>query len=316
MSGNNQDDLEINFGDENPIDDSQNQQNNEDWGSNDNNGKGNWSANNDNQYDSNNKNEDDLQIVYEDEKQERQNQKQDEESSNNDRHRKNSSRRRKSYSRSRSRHRSSSRSSSRGRDKQRYRKSSRDQNQDKFSGQCCDTCKQNDRFNSKTCVCVVPANQRRANIGQDGCKNCGCKGCSYEDRIKKEEQEELRNGCCKACLKAFSETGKSCMCNVPNKDRRQQLPKDGCKKCGCHGCHPYDTRLAQKGNNNSSNSNRNRKSRSNSPENLQDLNNLERSKIGTLISNQLQIFPPLLGFGIPQRTYSYLTGRPERGGRY
>lgn len=36
-------------------------------------------------------------------------------------------------------------------------------------------------MNGKTCVCVVPASQRRKDISKDGCQNCGCKGCSYED---------------------------------------------------------------------------------------------------------------------------------------
>jgi hypothetical protein len=38
---------------------------------------------------------------------------------------------------------------------------------------------------------VVPLSQRRADLG-DGCRNCGCKGCSKEDYISKGEDPEYR----------------------------------------------------------------------------------------------------------------------------
>jgi len=49
------------------------------------------------------------------------------------------------------------------------------------------------RKNGRGCVCLIPANQRRAPLGGQGCVNCGCKGCSYEDlEQKKETKTESR----------------------------------------------------------------------------------------------------------------------------
>ncbi len=31
-------------------------------------------------------------------------------------------------------------------------------------------------------MCVVPRNQRRVKLSHDGCRTCGCKGCTVEDR--------------------------------------------------------------------------------------------------------------------------------------
>ena len=52
----------------------------------------------------------------------------------------------------------------------------------------------------------------------------------------------MKNGCCRECMKAFSKTGKSCLCQVPRLQRRATLPTNGCKYCGCKGCNPIDIR--------------------------------------------------------------------------
>eukprot|EP01132_Coremiostelium_polycephalum_P000494 gene494-622_t len=51
----------------------------------------------------------------------------------------------------------------------------------------------------------------------------------------------LKNGCCRACMKAFSETGKACLCQVPSSVRVGVLPEGGCKICKCKGCHPEES---------------------------------------------------------------------------
>jgi hypothetical protein len=49
---------------------------------------------------------------------------------------------------------------------------------------CCDGCKRRDKNNGKSCVCVVPANQRKVNLKEiGGCRTCGCNGCTREDLI-------------------------------------------------------------------------------------------------------------------------------------
>lgn len=52
----------------------------------------------------------------------------------------------------------------------------------------------------------------------------------------------MKNGCCKECMRAFSKTGKSCLCQVPKNERKYILPEKGCNYCGCHGCNPVDVR--------------------------------------------------------------------------
>lgn len=99
---------------------------------------------------------------------------------------------------------------------------------------CCRKCKHTEG-GRKSCVCVVPLSQRRTEIGDRGCQTCGCKGCSIEDYINRGEDPEYRprmhnegnshshsqerfdpkNGCCRKCMKAFSKSGKSCLCQVP-----------------------------------------------------------------------------------------------------
>eukprot|EP01133_Synstelium_polycarpum_P012065 gene12065-14116_t len=41
-------------------------------------------------------------------------------------------------------------------------------------------------------------------------------------------------------MKAFSETGKACLCQVPSSVRMGVLPEGGCKLCKCKGCHPEE----------------------------------------------------------------------------
>lgn len=40
--------------------------------------------------------------------------------------------------------------------------------------------------------------------------------------------------------------------------------------------------------------------------------NQSKLDIGTIISSQLNIYPPLIGFGIPQRSYSYIIGKQKK----
>lgn len=40
-----------------------------------------------------------------------------------------------------------------------------------------------------------------------------------------------------------------------------------------------------------------------------DLNNFDKSQIGKLVHTTFNYYPPLMGFGIPQRTSSYIFGK-------
>ncbi|GAM24155.1 hypothetical protein SAMD00019534_073300 [Acytostelium subglobosum LB1] len=126
---------------------------------------------------------------------------------------------------------------------------------------CCSNCCKEGRNNGRACLCQVPQNQRRGKLGENGCVACGCTGCHPQDlenklqqhsgasslnssttslSKKEEEDAQLKNGCCKPCMKAFSETGKSCLCQVPSSVRMGVLPEGGCKLCRCKGCHPEE----------------------------------------------------------------------------
>lgn len=43
------------------------------------------------------------------------------------------------------------------------------------------------------------------------------------------EDVPLKNGCCRPCMKAFSETKRACLCQVPVDVRMGHLPEAGCK---------------------------------------------------------------------------------------
>jgi len=231
---------------------------------------------------------------------------------------------------------------------------------------CCSKCKKSGN-KGKNCVCVVPATQRRISINKEGCSVCSCSGCSKEDvqlrqekkkdneNKEKEDLEEMRNGCCKECMKAFSSKGKACICQVPASVRRRKLPDGGCLFCGCAGCNPEDkhksaekelkitrengktkfikktsgrnkggaARRRRSGSRSSksrsisrsqsmsrSSSRSNSRSRDSQNGHEEQLDNFNNSYIGNFLRNTFNIYPPLMGFGIPQRTYSYIYGKP------
>jgi len=126
------------------------------------------------------------------------------------------------------------------------------QAQKKKSEPCCSKCIRENRPNRRSCVCQVPSTFRRTSLGKEGCVTCGCIGCHPDegksdassrhesDRHKEDSEEKLKNGCCKKCMKAFSESRRACICQVPFNVRKGTLPDDGCKLCGCNGCHPEE----------------------------------------------------------------------------
>jgi len=209
----------------------------------------------------------------------------------------------------------------------------------------------------------VPATQRRIALSKEGCAGCSCNGCSkedvqlrherkkHEDGLEKTDNEEMRNGCCKECMKAFSSKGKACICQVPSSVRRRKLPDGGCLFCGCDGCNPEDKQKIMekelritrdnknevkyiKGNfgrnkgrtgnrrsgsrpssysrsySRSLSKSRSRSRSRDSRESEENLDNFNNSHIGGFLRNMFNIYPPLMGFGIPQRSYSYIYGKP------
>ena len=66
-----------------------------------------------------------------------------------------------------------------------------------------------------------------------------------EDKLK-HDSFVIKNGCCRDCMKAFSKSGKSCLCQVPKAERNFVLPEKGCHFCSCKGCNPIDVRKEQR----------------------------------------------------------------------
>ena len=56
-----------------------------------------------------------------------------------------------------------------------------------------------------------------------------------QDRLDEDKRFIMKNGCCRDCMRAFSKSGKSCLCQVPKFERKYTLPDKGCNFCGCHG---------------------------------------------------------------------------------
>jgi len=48
-------------------------------------------------------------------------------------------------------------------------------------------------------------------------------------------------------MKAFSESRRACICQVPFDVRLGHLPDNGCRICGCKGCHPDEILLRRRG---------------------------------------------------------------------
>ncbi|CAI2379385.1 unnamed protein product [Moneuplotes crassus] len=125
-----------------------------------------------------------------------------------------------------------------------------------------------------------------------------------EDLEEKKDLEILRNGCCKKCMKAFTKSKKSCICQVPKDDRRSHLPSSGCKFCGCNGCNPLDKGIQMidiiQMNN------------FNSERNVQPppYNPREEFALFLMRNSNLQEIGQL-GLGYPRRTFSYIYGKPE-----
>jgi hypothetical protein len=58
---------------------------------------------------------------------------------------------------------------------------------------------------------------------------------SKDKRDRDDMEFIIKNGCCRECMRAFSKTGKSCLCQVPKFERKYTLPDKGCNFCGCKG---------------------------------------------------------------------------------
>lgn len=140
---------------------------------------------------------------------------------------------------------------------------------DKF---CCKSCYSKGHRSNKKCVCVVPRSQRRVNLDKAGCRVCGCKGCSNEDReFNNNSHEKPRH-------------------KVADPRERKNTGNDREKKSRRRHSRSYS------------------KERSESRE--RKMNNFKKSPIWEILYNQLNSYPPLFGMGIPQRTRGYIKGEP------
>lgn len=87
------------------------------------------------------------------------------------------------------------------------------------------------------------------------------------------------------------------------------MPIGGCKVCGCEGCNDKDY------SDNSSSRSRSRSRQSSSVSESFDeyeynFNNIDKSMLGKVVLIEYNLNPALMGLGIPQRTPSYILGKP------
>ena len=174
-------------------------------------------------------------------------------------------------------------------------------------------------------------NKNFDNQNQDkGNKNNGNKFKNFKNRRQRNTNSNnqsnnstpfiMKNGCCRSCMKAFSKNGKSCLCQVPRRERKFILPETGCNYCGCHGCNPidmkYNKRLQQKNilfQDNTIN-HKNQRILDSEDEDLKinddlvDFYNRDKKDIQENLSEMLKINSIFYGFGVPLRIPSYILG--------
>ena len=130
----------------------------------------------------------------------------------------------------------------------------------------------------------------------------------------------MKNGCCKECMRAFSKTGKSCLCQVPKNERKYILPDKGCNYCGCHGCNPVDVRrdrrsdLKRQLKDDKSLQYKNQRLLDSDDEDLKinvkevDGWNLKKKDLLYFLKSELKTNPYFMGYGVPMRTPGYILG--------
>ena len=130
----------------------------------------------------------------------------------------------------------------------------------------------------------------------------------------------MKNGCCRDCMKAFSKNGKSCLCQVPKKERKFHLSENGCNYCGCKGCNPLDIKINERRIERSklyqdkSIFYKNQRILDSEDEDLkikeQDVDNynIEKRGIKEDLNDILKINSIFYGYGVPLRTSSYILG--------
>ena len=155
-------------------------------------------------------------------------------------------------------------------------------------------------------------------------QNLGNKFQNLNSSLKKGNSSNkkfiMKNGCCRDCMKAFSKNGKSCLCQVPKKERKFHLSENGCNYCGCKGCNPFDIKLNER----KIEKNqlyqdktifyKNQRILDSEDEDLkikeQDVDNynIEKREIKDDLNEILKINSIFYGYGVPLRTPSYILG--------
>jgi hypothetical protein len=150
-----------------------------------------------------------------------------------------------------------------------------------------------------------------------------------ENSIRTDDDKRfiMKNGCCRDCMRAFSKTGKSCLCQVPKFERNYTLPEKGCNFCGCHGiwfnnigCNPVDVRrerrkeLKKQLREDKNILYKKQRLLDSDDENLKIYNtevdewNKVRKDVLKLVAENVTTSAYYMGFGVPLRTPSYILG--------
>ena len=130
----------------------------------------------------------------------------------------------------------------------------------------------------------------------------------------------MKNGCCRDCMKAFSKNGKSCLCQVPKRERKYFLSENGCNYCGCKGCNPIDVKYNERKEHKrllyqeKNIPHKNQRIIDSEDEDLKikdedvDNYNIEKREIQQDLNYILKINSIFYGYGTPLRSPSYILG--------
>ena len=161
------------------------------------------------------------------------------------------------------------------------------------------------------------------NYSRNNNRNLGNKFQNLKNISKKNNSNikfVMKNGCCRDCMKAFSKNGKSCLCQVPRKERKFHLSENGCNFCGCKGCNPIDVKFNERKIQKSilyqdkNLSHKNQRILDSEDEDLKikendvDNYNIEKRELKDDLNDILKINSIFYGHGVPLRTPSYILG--------
>ncbi|CAI2361392.1 unnamed protein product [Moneuplotes crassus] len=147
----------------------------------------------------------------------------------------------------------------------------------------------------------------------DDCKDSSSaqEADSKEESSQSQSEVEAKYGkCCQGCTQLHGDANRTCICQVPANYRFKKIGPEGCNLCGCQGCSKElegKFHAKQKPKNVSKTT---PEEKSPPPQLIPDWNT-KKLEFTNLLKLFMQCESSKAGVGIPQRSYSYIMGKPE-----